>query len=118
MKPMVSRILLALAAPVTLHAQSIVVGKNVHVSRDRANLVHDEITIAADPRNPNHLIACVLVGIVPSLGSALYHLSRRTGDSKKLVRARPVRVGLSGALFVIRMAAWALGFISPHGFKP
>jgi cytochrome bd-type quinol oxidase subunit 2 len=64
------------------------------------------------------LVVCVLVGIVASLGSALFHLARGKGDSRKMVRALTVRVGLSVALFILLMGAWAMGLISPHGIQP
>jgi cytochrome bd-type quinol oxidase subunit 2 len=64
------------------------------------------------------LVVCVLIGIVISLGTALFHLSSGKGDSKKMVRALTIRVGLSVALFVILMTAWAMGLISPHGVNP
>ena len=61
------------------------------------------------------LILVVLAAIVFSLGSALFHLAKGTGDSKKMVRALTVRVGLSLALFSLLMAAWYTGLISPNG---
>jgi hypothetical protein len=61
------------------------------------------------------LIIGVLVAIVASLGSALFHLSRKTGDSRKLARDLTIRVGLSVALFILLMIAWHLGLIAPHG---
>lgn len=61
------------------------------------------------------LIVLIFAGIVASLGSALFHLSRSGGDSRKMFRALALRVGLSVGLFVLLMAAWALGLISPHG---
>lgn len=64
------------------------------------------------------LVALVLLGIVVSLGSALFHLMNDKGDSKKMVRALTVRVALSVSLFLILMAAWALGLITPHGVRP
>jgi cytochrome bd-type quinol oxidase subunit 2 len=64
------------------------------------------------------LVVCVLVGIVASLGSALFHLSSGKGDSRKMVRALTVRVGLSVALFVLLIGAWAMGLVSPHGIQP
>lgn len=64
------------------------------------------------------VVVCVLVGIVASLGNALFHLSRGQGDSRKMVRALTVRVGLSVGLFVLLLGAWAMGLISPHGFRP
>lgn len=64
------------------------------------------------------VVACVLIGIVLSLGSALFHLVTDKGGSKKMVRALTVRVGLSVALFVVLMSAWAMGLIQPHGVTP
>jgi len=61
------------------------------------------------------LIVLMFLAIVASLGSALFHLSRSGGDSKKMARALTLRVGLSVGLFVLLMLAWATGLISPHG---
>jgi DUF2909 family protein len=61
------------------------------------------------------LVIAVFIGILASLGSALYQLSRRGGDSKKMVRALAIRVGLSIALFLLLMIAWYAGIITPHG---
>ncbi len=61
------------------------------------------------------LVILALVGIVGSLGTALFHLSSSRGDSKKMARALTVRVGLSVALFALLMLAWYLGLITPHG---
>jgi len=55
----------------------------------------------------------MLVAIVASLGSALYHLTRGEA-SDQLVRALTVRIGLSVALFVLLMVAWYAGLIHPH----
>lgn len=60
------------------------------------------------------LIIAILIAIVASLGSALFHLARGTGDSKRMVRALAIRVGLSLALFILLMAAWYTGLIAPH----
>jgi cytochrome bd-type quinol oxidase subunit 2 len=64
------------------------------------------------------LVVCVLVGIVASLGNALFHLSSGKGDSRKMVRALTIRVGLSVGLFLVLIGAWAMGVISPHGIQP
>jgi H+/Cl- antiporter ClcA len=61
------------------------------------------------------LIIGVLAAIVASLGSALFHLSRKASDSRKVARDLTIRIGLSIALFVLLMIAWHLGLISPHG---
>lgn len=62
------------------------------------------------------LIVCVLIAIVASLGTALFHLSSGERDSKKMVRALTVRIALSLALFLLLMLAWWLGLITPHGY--
>jgi hypothetical protein len=61
------------------------------------------------------LVIAVFVGILVSLGSALYQLTRSGGDSKKMVRSLAIRVGLSVALFLLLMIAWYAGLIAPHG---
>jgi hypothetical protein len=60
------------------------------------------------------IVVGMLIAIVASLGSALYHLTRGEA-SDKLVRALTVRIGLSVALFVLLMVAWYAGLIRPHG---
>jgi hypothetical protein len=62
-------------------------------------------------------VIIVLAAIVISLGSALFHLSSGKGDSKKMARALTIRVGLSLVLFILLMAAWAFGLITPHGLS-
>lgn len=63
------------------------------------------------------LVVLVLLGIVFSLGSALYHLVHDRGGSPKMVRALTLRIVLSVALFVLLFVAWALGLIQPHGVQ-
>ena len=63
------------------------------------------------------LIYGVLLGILISLGSALFNLSRKSRDSRKVARDLTIRIGLSVALFVLLMIAWHLGMISPHGLS-
>ena len=57
----------------------------------------------------------VFIAIVWSLGTALYHMASDKGDSTKMVRALAIRVGLSLGLFLLLMAAWWAGLISPTG---
>ena len=59
------------------------------------------------------LVGLVMLGIVFSLGNALFHLMSSKGESKKMVRALTMRVALSVGLFIALMAAWALGIIQP-----
>jgi hypothetical protein len=61
------------------------------------------------------LIIGMLAAIVASLGSALFNLSRKTRDPRKVVRDLTIRIGLSVALFVLLLIAWHLGIIAPHG---
>lgn len=64
------------------------------------------------------VVVLVLLAIVASLGSALFHLSRGNRseeDSRKMARALTVRIGLSLALFLLLMAAWYFGLIKPTG---
>jgi hypothetical protein len=65
------------------------------------------------------LIVLVLVGIVASLGKALFHMSSggsaEAGHSAMMARALTVRIGLSIALFILLMLAWYFGAVTPHG---
>jgi cytochrome bd-type quinol oxidase subunit 2 len=61
------------------------------------------------------LIVVVLIAIILSLGSGLFHLVNDKGDSKKMVRALTVRIALSVALFILLFIAWQQGIIEPHG---
>jgi len=63
------------------------------------------------------LVGVVMLGIVFSLGSALLHLMTDKGESKKMVRALTIRVGLSVGLFLLLMAAWAAGLVQPFGIR-
>ena len=57
----------------------------------------------------------ILLAILVSLGTALYHLTTGKGDSSRMLRALTWRVGLSIALFALLLAASKLGWIAPHG---
>jgi cytochrome bd-type quinol oxidase subunit 2 len=59
------------------------------------------------------LIALVMVAIVFSLGTALFHLTKGDSD-RKMARALTVRIALSLALFILLMIAWWAGVITPH----
>lgn len=64
------------------------------------------------------LVLLCLAGILVSLGSGLFHLSRGRDeeDSRKLARALTVRISLSLALFALLLIAWHFGYIAPHPF--
>ncbi len=66
------------------------------------------------------VVVLLLVAIVVSLGSALFHLARgqrSAEDSRKMVHALTVRIALSLVLFALLMVAWYAGLISPHGLQ-
>jgi hypothetical protein len=64
------------------------------------------------------LIIGVLAAIIASLGSALFNLTRKERDSRKVARDLTIRIGLSVALFILLLVAWRLGIITPHGLVP
>lgn len=63
-------------------------------------------------------VILVLIAILASLASGLVYLMRDSGDSERLVRALTIRIGLSFALFLFLMLAFATGLISPHPVVP
>jgi Protein of unknown function (DUF2909) len=60
------------------------------------------------------IIAC-LVAIVLSLASGLFFLVYDKGESKKMVKALTIRVGLSVLLFLLLLVAWWQGLLEPTG---
>jgi hypothetical protein len=56
-------------------------------------------------------VIVMLVLIVGSLASALVFMFRERGDSKRMVKALALRVGLSVFLFVMLMAGYYFGLI-------
>ncbi len=61
------------------------------------------------------LIILLLAVVVFSLGSALYHLVSKKGDSDKLVKSLTWRIGLSVFVFILLFIGQATGLITPHG---
>ena len=66
-----------------------------------------------------YVLALVFVGILASLGWALFHMLKdgRDGRAKSggMARALTVRIGLSVLLFLCLLLAWKLGYIQPGG---
>ena len=60
------------------------------------------------------LVIAALIGIVISLAHAMFSMTGGPTDSKRMVRALTVRVGLSVALFAFLMIGWYLGLLQPH----
>ena len=61
------------------------------------------------------LIIATLLGIIISLGHALYTMTAGPSDSRRMVQALTVRVGLSVGLFVLLLVGWRMGVVTPHG---
>ena len=60
-------------------------------------------------------IIFLLLVVLISLGSALYHLVNNKGDSDKLVKSLTWRIGLSIGIFILLLIGQAIGLIQPHG---
>ena len=60
------------------------------------------------------LIILTLIGIVISMAHALFTMTSGPTESKAMVRALSIRVGLSVALFAFLMIGWYLGLVEPH----
>jgi hypothetical protein len=58
-----------------------------------------------------YVVIAVLIAIVASLGSALLFMYRDRSNSKRMVKALALRVGLSVGLFLALMGAYYLGLI-------
>lgn len=63
-------------------------------------------------------VVIILFIILFSLGSGLFFLVRDRGHSHRAVKALTVRIALSLGLFILLMAAYAMGLITPHGIYP
>lgn len=61
------------------------------------------------------IVVFLLIAIIASLGSALFHLVRQPHGSEKMAKSLTWRIGLSLALFVLLMIGFASGWIQPHG---
>jgi membrane associated rhomboid family serine protease len=60
------------------------------------------------------LVIAALIGIVISLAQAMFSMTSGPTESKRMVNALTVRVGLSVALFAFLMIGWYLGLLQPH----
>ena len=62
------------------------------------------------------IIVVMLLVVIVSLGSALYHLVvNKEGTSEKLVKSLTWRIGLSVFIFILLLVGQAIGLIQPHG---
>jgi hypothetical protein len=61
------------------------------------------------------VILGLLLAIVLSLGRAMFSMVSGPADSKQMVNALTLRIGLSVALFALLFIGWHFGLIEPHG---
>lgn len=59
------------------------------------------------------VVIVLLIAIVVSLGTGLFHLSRKDHDSVRVLKALKIRVALSLVLIVFLVASYYLGWITP-----
>lgn len=59
------------------------------------------------------LILAAFVAILASLASGLVYLFKDDHDSRRVVKALTWRIGLSVAMFVVLLLAYAMGWIQP-----
>jgi hypothetical protein len=62
------------------------------------------------------IIVLALIGIVFSLGSALFYLMRDKGTTNRTVNALTIRVGISVALFLFILFSYWMGWIAPRSY--
>jgi hypothetical protein len=60
------------------------------------------------------VVLILLVVILASLASALFHMIRRKSDSRQMAKALTVRISLSIALLLMIIAAGSMGWMKPH----
>tara|TARA_B000000441_G_C21391714_1_gene149812 strand:+ start:302 stop:517 length:216 start_codon:yes stop_codon:yes gene_type:complete len=60
------------------------------------------------------IVIIIFIGILASLGSALYSLVKDKG-TEQTFKALRMRIGLSVGLFILLFVLAALGVIEPHG---
>lgn len=64
------------------------------------------------------LVIAIFIGIVGSLGSALFYLVKDRGQSDRTAKALTLRISISVCLFAMLFILWWLGLIAPHGVQP
>lgn len=62
------------------------------------------------------VIVLALIGILFSLGSALFYLMRDKGTTNRTVNALTIRVGISIALFLFILFSYWMGWIEPRSY--
>jgi hypothetical protein len=61
------------------------------------------------------LVLAIFFMIILSLVSAMVHLVHDyKGETRRMVRALSIRIGLSILLFIVLWMTWKMGWIEPH----
>ncbi len=60
------------------------------------------------------VVLVLLLIVIFSLGSALFHFVRKGGDSDKMLKSLTWRIGLSVGIFILLLIGQAMGWITPH----
>jgi len=61
------------------------------------------------------LVLLIFFAIVLSLASTMLHLVHdNKGETRRMVRALSIRIGLSILLFILLWWTWKMGWIEPH----
>ena len=108
----------ALPAPGGVAAQTITVGRNVHVSVTRPNDSHSEVILAADPKNPARLIAGTHIAYSDTVGTkSIAYASFDTGRTwvvslerrdSTITADAAVAYGPDGSAYFATLARWGL----------
>jgi hypothetical protein len=61
------------------------------------------------------IVTALFLGIIISLGSGFFSMTRGNGSSQQMANALTLRVALSVALVVFLLVSWKMGLIEPHG---
>lgn len=60
------------------------------------------------------VIAIMLLGVMISLGSALFSMTKAEDRSARMLNALTIRVIMSIGLIIVLVVSWELGYIEPH----
>jgi hypothetical protein len=63
------------------------------------------------------VVIVLLLTVIFSLGSALFHFVKHGGDSDKMLKSLTWRIGLSVGIFILLLIGQAMGWITPHGLS-
>ena len=64
------------------------------------------------------IVVVLFLGILFSLGSALFYMIKDRGYTDRTAKALTMRIGVSVGLFVLLFVLYGLGVIEPHGVRP